>query len=160
MQLLNEYFTVVTPAIDRHGAVITQIQGDAILAVYNIPTDDPEHAAHAVRSALEIQRVLSAHSFTGGQPVRTRIGINTGPVVAGSVGSPERVNYTVHGDAVNTAARLESLNKDYGTRILVARSTVDMLPKGLFSLRAVGETAIRGKHAALGVYEVMSDDGA
>ena len=160
VQLLNEYFTVVTPAIDRHGGVITQIQGDAILAVYNVPTDDAEHAVHAVRSALEIQQLLAAHAFTGGQPVRTRVGINTGAVVAGSVGSPERVNYTVHGDAVNTAARLESLNKTYGTRILIAQSTVDLLPRGLFRLRAVGETPIRGKQAPLSVYEVLHDDRA
>ena len=154
--LLNEYFTVVTPAIDRHGGVITQIQGDAILAVYNVPTDDPEHATAAVRSALEIQALLGAHRFTGGKPLRARVGINTGAVVAGSVGSPERVNYTVHGDAVNVAARLEALNKDYGTRILVSQSTVDRLQRGEFRLRAIGEAPIRGKQQSIAVYEVMA----
>ena len=161
VQLLNEYFTVVTRPIDRHHGVITQIQGDAILAVYNVPTDDAEHAANAVRTALELQRALASRTFAGGVRVRTRVGVNTGPVVSGSVGSPERVNYTVHGDAVNVAARLEQLNKDYGTRILVSQSTVDLLPVGEFRLRRMGETPIRGKQTSITLYTVDEEpDGS
>jgi len=155
VRVLNEYFTVVTPAIDRNGGVITQIQGDAILAVYNVPTDLPDHAAAAVRTALETQAALAAHRFSDGLAIRSRVGVNTGEVVAGSVGSPERVNYTVHGDAVNTAARLEALNKEHGTSILVSESTVALLPEDAFRLRAIGATPIRGRREDIGVYEVL-----
>lgn len=156
VRLLNEYFTVVTPAIDHHGGVITQIQGDAILAVYNVPTDLPDHAAAAVRTALELQAALATHDFSGDHRLRSRVGINTGDVIAGSVGSPERVNYTVHGDAVNIAARLEALNKEHGTRILVSESTAAALPAGEFRLRAIGTTPIRGKQTGIDVYEVLA----
>lgn len=154
VMLLNEYFSVITKPIEKHKGVITQFQGDAILAVFNVPSDDPDHAANAVRAALEIQELLADRVFTGGIELTTRIGINTGNVVAGSVGSEDRVNYTVHGDAVNLTARLEALNKEYGTRVILSKSTADLVADR-FPCERIGEIAVRGKQASVTVYRLV-----
>ena len=153
VMLLNEYFSEIAKPIEKHKGVITQFQGDAILAVFNVPSDDPDHAANAVRAALEIQEVLADRVFAGGIELTTRIGINTGNVVAGSVGSEDRVNYTVHGDAVNLTARLEALNKEYGTRVILSKSTVDLV-HGRFPCERIGEITVRGKQASVVVYRL------
>lgn len=152
-KLLNEYFSVISKPIEKYKGVITQFQGDAILAVFNVPTDDPDHAANAVRAALEIQDLLADRVFLDGIRLTTRVGINTGNVVAGSVGSEDRVNYTVHGDAVNLAARLEALNKRYGTRVILSRSTADLVCDR-FPCEPMGEIAVRGKQSSVEVYSV------
>jgi class 3 adenylate cyclase len=151
--VLNEYFSVVTQPIENHGGVIIQYQGDAMLVVFNVPTDDPDHGANAVRAALEIQRLLEYRFFAGGIRIRTRIGINTGQVLAASVGSKDRVNFTVHGDAVNLAARLEALNKEYGEQILISRETAVLLGDE-FRLERVGEVRIRGKQRPVTVFRI------
>ena len=151
--LLNEYFSAVTRPIEKYGGVITQFQGDAILSVFNVPSEDPDHAANAVRAALEIYDVVTTRKFAGDISLRSRVGINTGEVVAGSVGSENRVNYTVHGDAVNIAARLEVLNKEFGTRVLVSQATVDLIGDG-FAPERIGEIEIRGKKETVTVYQL------
>jgi adenylate cyclase len=157
--LLNEYFSVITKPIEKHKGVITQFQGDAILAVFNVPSDDPDHAANAVRAALEIQELLFDRVFSEGIKLTTRIGINTGNVVAGSVGSEDRVNYTVHGDAVNLAARLEALNKEYGTRVILSGSTAELVGER-FACDAMGEIVVRGKQTSVRVFRlVLPGDG-
>jgi adenylate cyclase len=153
VSLLNEYFSAVTKPIERHGGTITQYQGDAILAVFNVPSDDPNHASHAVRAALEIQDILRGRVFSSGIHLSTRIGINTGRVVAGSVGSEDRVNYTVHGDDVNLAARLEGLNKKYGTSVLVSERTARLIGNEYHPQR-VGEVSIRGKKTTVTVFKL------
>ena len=150
--MLNEYFSAVTRPIDEHGGVITQFQGDAILAVFNVPTDDPRHGLHAARAALAIHEVVQRQSFAG-ITLGVRIGINTGVVVAGSVGSENRLNYTVHGDAVNLAARLETLNKDYDTRILVSQRTIDLIDDQI-AHEHIGDLPIRGKQEPVTVYKL------
>ncbi|MEE9597862.1 MAG: adenylate/guanylate cyclase domain-containing protein, partial [Acidiferrobacterales bacterium] len=150
--MLNEYFSAVTKPIEKYGGVITQFQGDAILAVFNVPTDDPDHGAHAVRAALEIHNAVKAQKFAD-IALRNRVGINTGEVIAGSVGSENRVNYTVHGDAVNLAARLEALNKEYGTRVLMSQATADIIGDE-FRRERIGEIDIRGKRAVVTVYKL------
>ena len=124
VMLLNEYFEAVSGAVERHGGVITQFQGDAMLITFNTVRDDPDHAAKAVRTALEIQELTRERLFGGAVRMRTRCGINTGRIVAGAVGSTERLLYTVHGDEVNIAARLEQLNKKYGSYLLASESAV------------------------------------
>ncbi|MGW8270435.1 MAG: adenylate/guanylate cyclase domain-containing protein, partial [Burkholderiales bacterium] len=124
VSMLNAYFAAVSEAIDRHSGVITQYQGDAMLITFNTIKDDPDHAANAVRTALAIQDATRNRRFGDGLQLRTRCGINTGRIVAGAVGTPERLLYTVHGDEVNVAARLEQLNKSTGTTILATESTV------------------------------------
>ncbi len=150
--MLNEYFSAVTKPIEKYGGVITQFQGDAILAVFNVPTDDPDHGGHAVRAALEIHNAVKAQKFAD-ITLRNRVGINTGEVIAGSVGSENRVNYTVHGDAVNLAARLEALNKEYGTRVLMSQATADIIGDE-FPYERIGEIEIRGKRAVVTVYKL------
>ena len=140
-EFLNEYFDAIVAIVERHGGVITQFQGDAILAVFNLPLPDRDHAAQALRAAIEIVRVCDEKSFAGVR-ARNRIGITTGRVVAGAVGSRGRLSYTVHGNAVNLAARIEAANKDYGTRILVSDKTAERCPD--FRLRKVADAEIRG----------------
>jgi len=127
VDLLNAYFTLINVVIAREGGTINNFLGDAVVAIFNVPTAQADHAHAAVRAALAIQAALAEQLFTlsGGASVRlpTRIGINTGPVSAGSFASEDRQGYTVYGDAVNLAARIEPQNKRFGTRILVSDET-------------------------------------
>ena len=117
----------------------------------NVPIGDSDHAQRAVATGLEIREYVNENTF-GGQKLACRIGINTGEVVAGNVGARERLNYTVHGDAVNIAARLEALNKDFGTSILISAATANNT-SGI-DLREIGEIEIRGKNQHVVVFEV------
>ena len=129
---------------------MNQFQGDAILATFNVPLADPDHADKAVAAALRIREAVRSREF-GGVALRTRIGINTGSVVAGNVGSEGRLNYTVHGDAVNLAARIEQINKDYGSDLLISESTVAML-KSRPPIEEIGEVRVRGKTRGVRLY--------
>jgi class 3 adenylate cyclase len=153
-EFLNEYFDAVVAIIERHGGVITQFQGDAILAVFNLPLPDRDHAAQALRAALEIVRACDENTFAGVR-ARNRIGITTGRVVAGAVGSSGRLSYTVHGNAVNLAARIEAANKDYGTRILLSEKTAERCPD--FRLRKVAEAPIRGYAEPVPLFTPVGD---
>jgi adenylate cyclase len=148
-EFLNAYFELLVEIVERHGGVVTQFQGDAILAAFNLPLADRDHAAQALRAALEIVRACDARLFAGVH-ARNRIGIATGRVMAGAVGSHGRLSYTVHGNAVNLAARLEMLNKDYGTRILIAGQTAERCPT--IALRKVADARVRGYPDAVTVF--------
>ncbi len=150
--MLNEYFPAVIEPINRHGGIVNQFQGDAMLVTFNVPIEDPHHADQAVRAAREIQEVVGGRNFLG-RSLRTRIGITTGTVIAGNVGSGDRMNYTVHGDAVNLAARLEQLNKEYGTQVLVSAVTVSLLADS-YPLEPIGEVDIRGKNRSVAVFKL------
>jgi len=149
--LLNEYFEAISAVVERHGGVITQFQGDAMLITFNTVRDDADHAAKAVRTAAEIQQLTRERLFGDAVRMRTRCGINTGRIVAGAVGSAERLLYTVHGDEVNIAARLEQLNKKYGTYLLAAESTV-RAAGAEFAFRPVDEITVRGRASVTRVY--------
>ena len=150
VQMLNEYFPAVIEPVERHGGIVNQFQGDAMLITFNVPVADPEHADHAVRAALEMQQAVDGKTFAGAQ-LKTRIGIATGRVIAGNVGSGERMNYTVHGDAVNLAARLEQLNKEHDTRILISAETVSLL-RGDYRIESMGAMSVRGKSAPVEIH--------
>ncbi|MBI3375396.1 MAG: adenylate/guanylate cyclase domain-containing protein [Betaproteobacteria bacterium] len=149
--LLNEYFAALTEVIDRHGGVITQFRGDAMLITFNTVRGDRDHAANAVRTALAIQELTRDRAYGEGIAMRTRCGINTGEVVSGAVGAKDRLLYTVHGDEVNVAARLEQLNKSYGTYVLAAEGTVRAASHA-FSFERAGEVIVRGRSAPTTVY--------
>ena len=151
--VLNEYFSRLMEIVERYGGVVTQLQGDALLVSFNVPLEDPAHAANAVRAALEIERSINHRTFGEGIELITRVGINTGRVIAAPVGAEHRLIYTVHGDAVNLAARLEALNKEYGTRILISEST-RQLAVGGFAFVALGEAPVRGRSEPVPVYTV------
>jgi len=149
---LNEYFSVVAAPVERHGGAINQFQGDAILATYNVLAEDSNHAANAVRTALEIQKLLKGRTFGDGVLLRTRIGINSGVVVGGVVGAGDRLGYTVHGDEVNLAARLEQLNKDYGTGVIVSESTRELAGPQRFPFARLGVVPVRGRQSPVTIY--------
>ncbi len=154
IEALNQYFTLIAQPIDECGGVISQFQGDAVLATFNVPKPDPDHASNAVKAALNIQKVLEGKLFGDGIPFHTRIGINSGPVIGGLVGSGDRVGYTVHGDNVNLTARLEQLNKDYGTRIIVSEQTRALIEPGKYAFRALGEVSVRGRRKPVRIYTI------
>jgi adenylate cyclase len=151
---LNEYFAAVTEPIERNGGVINQFQGDAILATFNLPERLENHAGRAIKAALEIQTVLADKRFGDGIALRARVGINTGIVVGGLVGTGERLGYTVHGDEVNLAARLEQLNKGYNTRIIVSARTRELAADDAFLFDQMGDTKVRGRKAPVTIYTV------
>jgi len=162
IKALNQYFTLIAEPIGRFGGVISQFQGDAVLATFNVPSADADHAANAVRAALAIQTVLQGVEFAGGIAFNTRVGINTGSVVGGLVGSGDRVGYTVHGDNVNLTARLEQLNKDYGTRIILSQSTREAIAQSAFDsefdFRELGDVAVRGLNRPVRIFTVAEPD--
>ena len=141
VEFLNAYFEVIVATVERHAGAITQFQGDAILAVFNLPIVNPDHAANALRAAIEVVGVTDEQLFAGVR-ARNRVGLYTGHVIAGAVGSRGRQSYTVHGNAVNLASRIEALNKDYGTRVLLDGETAERCSG--FDLRKVADAEIRG----------------
>lgn len=153
IEMLNEYYAVVTGPVAAHHGVINQFRGDAMLVTFNMPTDDPRHAAHALQAALAIQEATRGRRFLGTIALNTRIGINTGDIVFGAVGAVGRLDFTIHGDIVNVAARLEQLNKEYGTYILTTAATVEEAGPGVRS-RLIGETRVRGKQQALRLFTI------
>jgi len=151
--VLNEFFSAMVDILERHDGVVTQFQGDAILATFNVPIADARHAANAIRAAKEMLDAVAEDRYDG-VALNIRIGINSGSVVAGAIGAKGRLNYTVHGDAVNLAARLEALNKEYGTRLLVSESSASQA--GDCGLKLFGETTVRGQSDSIKLYTLES----
>jgi len=150
---LNSFFAAAARPIHENGGVINQFIGDAILASFNIPKHNPDHASNAIRTALEILRELETREFAGIR-LSGRIGINTGQVTGGLVGIPERLHYTVNGDNVNIASRLEQLNKEYGTRLLVSENTRRMASDE-FKFKLIAERNLRGRSEMTQIYTVL-----
>jgi class 3 adenylate cyclase len=149
IDFLNAYFEVAVEIVERYQGVVTQFQGDAILAVFNVPIAARDHGANALRAALEMVHAADSQTFAGVR-ARNRVGLSTGRVVAGAVGSAGRLTYTVHGNAVNLAARLEQMNKQYGTRILLTDKTAERCPG--FALRKIADAEIRGYGEPVALY--------
>ena len=125
---LNEYFSRMVEVVFAHHGTIDKFVGDMVMALFGAPLDDPDHADHAVATAVEMVRaleVLNARWVQEGRPaLGIGIGVNSGEMIAGNIGSASIRSYTVIGDAVNLGARLESLNKEYGTTIIISAATV------------------------------------
>ena len=153
---LNEYFLVISEPIERNHGVINQFQGDAILASFNLPTRDPDHAISAISAALEIQKILNGHQFEGGITLSTRAGINTGTVVGGFIGTPQRLSYTVYGDDVNIASRLQVLSKRYNTTNLVSMRTMQLCDGQRFTFKEKGSENLRGRSQRVIFYEAST----
>jgi len=152
VKVINDYFAVTGGIVAKYGGVIVQFEGDAMLVTFNTVTPDKDHAANAVRAAIEIEQAMETEVFNG-LKLKTRCGINTGEMVIGAIGTQERLVFTVHGDEVNIAARLEQLNKDYGTYILASESVVDST-NNEFSFKRVDEVTVRGRNAPTAVYTI------
>ena len=153
VEILNAYFSRAVEIIERNQGVVTQFQGDGILAVFNVPVPNEKHAESALRTATELLRSVDGELFAG-EKLSVRIGINTGAVIAGAVGAEGRLSYTVHGDAVNKASRIESLNKETGTRLLVAESTAGKIEREEFI--SMGRHELRGDRQNLEVFTVAA----
>ncbi len=154
IDILNAFFDDAAEIIGQHNGVVTQFQGDGILATFNVPLEDENHARNAFNAAKGLLELVQEKPF-GGEKLAIRIGLSTGPLIAGSVGGGGRQSYTVYGDPVNLAARLESLNKAHGTSILVSQSTAALL-QGV-GLRQIGEVEIRGLSAPVGLYSLRME---
>ncbi len=151
---LNEYLETVLEPIRAHGGVVNTFIGDGLFASFNMPLACENHACAAVRAAIDIQRAVGGRTFGHmGVALATRIGISTGHVIGGSVGAGRRLTFTLLGDTVNLAARLEQLNKDYGTRILVSASTREACGDQ-FVFQGLGSVAVRGRSDAAAVFSV------
>jgi len=152
---LNEYFSLASAAILENGGLIDKYIGDAIMAVFGAPIPSRTHAAQACAAALELRFHLAA----AGRPAwATRIGIHSGPMVVGNIGSPQRLDYTAIGDTVNLASRLEGANKLYGTSLLVSEAVVREAGDG-FESRELDLLAVKGRRQVLRVYELLGRQG-
>ena len=159
---LNTYFATVTEIVERHRGIVDKFIGDAVVAIFGAPLHDPDHALNAVRAAIAI-RGASADAArelarSGGRPPATRIGVNTGPVVIGNIGSPRRFNYTAIGDAVNLASRLEGVNKRYGTLVLVSDATAQACGEAI-EFREVDTVAVKGREQPVALFEPLGPAG-
>ena len=141
VNLLNEYLTEMTNIVLEEGGIIDKYQGDAIMAEFGVPVPAPDHADMAVRTGLRMQRCLKKlrkeWAQKGLPSLRCRVGINTGPMIIGNMGSNQVFDYTVIGDAVNLASRLEGANKRYNTFLMISESTYEKLTPGMFKTRVL-----------------------
>jgi adenylate cyclase len=156
--LLNDYLSAMTDIIQEEGGTIDKYEGDAIIAFWNAPLDLADHAARAVRAALRCQVRLAelrpAFRERVGKDLFMRVGVNSGPAVVGNMGSHTRFDYTMLGDAVNLASRLEGINKQFGTYTMISASTLK-LAGDAYPARELSRVAVVGRKEAVTVYEPM-----
>jgi len=163
--LLNTHFEMLGSAIEAEGGTVDKFIGDAIMAFWGAPEQVPDHAARALRAAAEIQRRVRADNdqrrADGDEPLRIRIGVHTGRVIVGNIGSSNRVNYTVVGDAVNTASRIDSLAKEFATDedcfVLTSGDTCDhagTAEAAPYDLTHLGEREIRGRDGTVAIFQL------
>jgi adenylate cyclase len=154
---LNEYFSGMVDVIFRHRGTVDKFVGDMVMALFGAPLADEEHADHALQAGLGMLaalRGLNARWAAQGRPVLDiGIGLNSGDMVAGNIGSDTIMSYTVIGDAVNLGSRLESLNKQYGTHVIISEATRARL-KGRYDMKPLGTVTVKGKSEAVAIFEV------
>jgi adenylate cyclase len=158
VRMLNEYFTRMVDIVFAHHGTLDKFVGDMVMALFGAPLEDPAHAEHAVQAAVAMADELARLNekwkgegrFAG---LDIGIGINTGPMIAGNIGSEAVMSYTVIGDAVNLGSRLESLNKQYGTRIIISDATRQQL-SGRYDVRPLGDVVVKGKTKPVVIFEV------
>ncbi len=159
--LMNEYLGAMTAVIRRNRGTLDKYIGDAIMAFWGAPVADAEHARHAVLTALEMQRELrrldAPFRARGWPELHIGVGINTGTMTVGDMGSPVRKAYTVMGDAVNLGSRLEGITKQYGVGILVGETTREQVPDVVF--RELDRVRVKGKDAPVAIYEPLGPAG-
>jgi adenylate cyclase len=152
---LNTLFTETVAVISRQGGIVNKFLGDGFMAVFGAPVADRDACQNAITAALEIVERVEALMATG-QLVTTRLGIglHAGEVVAGNVGSEARKEYTIIGDVVNVAARVEQMNRAFGTQLLATQSVVERLARGAWRARPIGSVPVKGRTQPVDVYEV------
>ena len=156
--ILNEYFSEIEPIITKYNGVINKFIGDAVMAIFGEPIQDLNHPANAVKCANEMLKKvewLQGKWINEGKPkIEIGIGINTGEAFVGNIGSEKRLEYTVIGDMVNLASRIESYNKVYKTNFLISSSTYSYV-SSLTDVIKISEVTIRGKSKKMDIYEVL-----
>ncbi len=156
--MLNEYFEIMVECIQKEGGMLDKFIGDAIMAAFGIPVGHDDDEDRAVRAAIAMIRSLEAWNVTrvndGKKPVNIGIGLNSDVVVTGNIGSKKRMDYTIIGDGVNLAARLESACKQYAARILISEFTQKKL-RGTYRMREIDLVVVKGKTKPVGVYEIL-----
>jgi adenylate cyclase len=156
---LNEYFSRMVDIVFRHQGTVDKFVGDMVMALFGAPVDDPAHAEHAVAAAVEMVGELEELNRKWAAEGRARfdigIGINSGEMIAGNIGSSSIMSYTVIGDGVNLASRLESLNKEYATRIIISEATRGRLA-GAYDLRSLGDVVVKGRTQPVAIFEVKT----
>lgn len=161
--LMNRYLTAVTEVIMEHGGYLNKFIGDGIMAVWGVPYDLEDHAVRACRAAIEQQRRLRAIApeikVEFNISIQVRMGLNTGIVTAGNMGSSRRFEYTVLGDVVNRASRFEGINKDYGTLMAIGQSTRDAIG-GQFPVRLLDLVVVKGETRPVRIYELLLPEDA
>jgi len=157
-EILNEYFTEMEPIITRYNGVINKFIGDAVMAIFGEPIQDKNHAQNAVKCAysmlLRVKELQKKWVKEGKPKIEIGVGVNTGEVFVGNIGSINRMEYTVIGDTVNLASRLESYNKIYKTKLLISPSTYEEV-KGFTDVIKISDVQIRGKANKMDIYEVL-----
>jgi len=160
--LLNAYLSEMTGIILREGGTLDKYEGDAIVAFWNAPLDDPDHVLRACRAALACQKRLAVieadFQKQFGHGLRARIGLNTGPAVVGNMGSSRRFDYTAMGDTVNLAARLESACKQYSVSILAGEKTFDRVKDRMIG-REIDLVRVVGKKQPVRIFELIAEKG-
>src|SRR3984893_5313540 len=151
---LDGAFAVLVEILDRHGGIVNKVLGDGFLALFGVPFEAPEAAHHAVAAAREMLVAMSGINHASSWPLRIGIGIHFGEVVAGNIGSPRRKEYTVIGDTVNFAARLESLNKEFNSQLLISAAVRDALDQDGCDAVSLGEIAIKGYDRPMAVWQL------
>ncbi|KPK90204.1 MAG: hypothetical protein AMJ94_10025 [Deltaproteobacteria bacterium SM23_61] len=159
VRFLNEYLTTMTDIVFKYDGLLDKYMGDAIMAIWGAPLDQPDHVKRACLAALEmveeLHRLQKKWSAEGMPFLNVGIGVNAGPMVVGNMGSDRRFDYTVMGDSVNLGSRLEGLNKTYGTNIIVSEMTFDKV-KGEFLARELDLVRVKGKDQPVKIYELLS----
>lgn len=149
--ILNAFFERTTTCITDNNGVVTQFIGDAVMATFNLPVEDHNHQINAVNTVRQLIELVKNDTFDG-MTLSIRIGLCTGPVIAGNIGGGGRQSYTVYGDTVNLASRLESLNKEHNTQVLISQTTLASLDPNGF--KQVGEITVRGFSEPISVYTI------
>jgi adenylate cyclase len=154
--LLSGYLDIMSREVSGHGGTIDKFIGDAVMAFWGAPAANSDHAVDACRAALACQRSLRASGLVddGGRPLKVRIGINSGNMLVGNIGSEFRLNYTVIGDAVNVASRLEGANKEYGTSIIIGEETRRLAGDRIHA-RELDRLMVYGRSGGLAIYELL-----
>lgn len=156
---LNDYFSEMVDAVFEQGGILDKFIGDGLMAVFGAFGEAPDHAKKAVRCGLRmksrVSKINGERSIAGKPPIAIGIGIHTDEVILGNIGTHKRLQYTAIGDGVNTCSRVQNLNKDFGTTILITDTTYALV-KDEFECRKMPEANIRGKEKALEFYEVVS----
>jgi adenylate cyclase len=159
VSMLNEYFEVMVHIINKHGGVVDKFIGDAIMAIWGVPNENEDDSQRAVIACLEMRMALNKLNQEridrGLIPIKIGMGLHTGEAISGQIGSSERMEFTVIGDTVNTASRIEGSTKSFGTDLLLSAEVLDYIDTDYFILEKAGEAKVQGKTDKLLLYKVI-----